>query len=102
MKIPLLFTLVVCTLLTQAAPLHAAPRKASMDEKVSKLLSTKEGSRAALHEMMQNPETKRMMAKELARDAEFRRLYAAETGSDAPHQERNPSNHPELFQRKKS
>ena len=83
-------------LLFSAMPLPAAPRGGKGD--VAAMMKDPAMARAALHAMMQDPDTKRMMARELAKDSEFRRLYATETGSNAPHQERNPSDHPELFQ----
>lgn len=80
MKIPLLFTVAVCTLLAQAAPLQAAPKeKKTMEEKMSKLMATKEGRMAALHELMSTKERKMEMAKVLKADAEFRELYGNAT-----------------------
>lgn len=91
-----------CALLTPAVSMQAAP-KAKMSEKarIAAMVKDPEMARAALHAMMQDREIKRMMARELGRDREFRALYSAEVGSGAPHQERNPSDHPELFERKK-
>ena len=93
---------IVCALLLPAAPLSAAPRGQAGDQaKLATMVRDPAMARAALHEMMKSAETKRMMARELARDREFRSLYAVEIGSGAPHQERNPSDHPELFQGRK-
>ena len=54
--------------------------------------------RLACQEMMKDRAKKRYMAQAVAHDAEAREFYSAEVGGDAPHQERNPSQHPELFQ----
>ena len=55
----------------------------------------------AVREMMKDRDKKRYMAQVMARDAEAREFYNAEIGTGAPHQERNPSDHPELFQTKR-
>lgn len=103
MKPPFVFVAFASVVLLLGVPhVQAAPAtKASGTSKVAEMVRDPEMARAALHEMMKSAETKRMMARELARDREFRRLYASEIGTGAPHQERNPSDHPELFQRKK-
>ena len=101
MKLALLPAVALCALFP-VIPTRAAPRGQAGDQaKLATMVKNPAMARVALHEMMQSPETKRMMAKELARDREFRSFYAAEIGSGAPHQERNPSDHPELFQGRK-
>ena len=80
MKIPLLFTLALCTLLAPAAPLRAAPKeKKTVEEKMAKMLSTKEGRMAALHELMSTKERKAEIAKVLKADPEFREVYGNAT-----------------------
>lgn len=80
MKIPLLFIATVCTLLTQAAPLQAAPKaKKTMEEKISKMLETKENRMMVLHELMSTKERKMEMAKVLKADPEFREVYGNTT-----------------------
>ena len=68
--------------------------------KVKAMLKDRETAHMAFDEMMKDKENKRYMAKVLAKDKEFRELYGAEIGGDAPHQERNPAQHPELFRAK--
>ena len=69
-------------------------------EKIRAMMKDHETAHMAFDEMMKDKENKRYMAKALAKDKEFRELYGSEIGSDAPHQERNPSQHPELFHSK--
>ena len=68
--------------------------------KVHAMMKDRETAHMAFDEMMKDKENKRYMAKMLAQDKDFRELYGAELGSGAPHQERNPSQHPELFHSK--
>lgn len=84
-----------------AAPPARAMEPMTKQAQVAQLMKDPETARMALHEMMKSRANKQMMAKELARDREFRSFYTAEVGTNAPHQERNPSAHPELFERRK-
>ncbi|MBE7157913.1 MAG: hypothetical protein INR62_05690 [Rhodospirillales bacterium] len=68
--------------------------------KVKAMMKDRETAHMAFDEMLKDKENKRYMAKVLAQDKEFRAFYGAEIGVDAPHQERNPSQHPELFRSK--
>ncbi len=101
MKSKLAPLIILCALLSPSISAQAAPHsKANGKSEIAAMVKDPEMARAALHEMIKSTETKRMMARELARDSEFKKLYAVEIGSGAPHQERNPSNHPELFRRR--
>ena len=89
------------TSLTLIPAAHADPAGSTKQRaEVQRMLKDKEARRMALHEMMKDTETKRMMAKELAKDKEFRDFYSDAVGNNAPHEERNPSQHPELFRAK--
>ena len=77
MKLPILFTVVVCALLAQAAP----KTEKGMGEKIAKMLDqeTKENRMMALHELMKTKERKTEIAKVLKADAEFREVYGNAT-----------------------
>ena len=79
--------------------LRAEPTE-SKRAKIHAMMKDRETAHMAFDEMMKDKENKRYMAKVLAKDKEFRELYGAELGSGAPHEERNPSQHPELFRSK--
>lgn len=85
------------TPVSQAEP----PSKADKRAQLVALLNDPELSKVACDRMMKDRDSKRYMAKSVARDNEARSFYGAEVGTSAPHQERNPSEHPELFQIKK-
>ncbi len=85
----------VLLIVGSAAALRAEP--ADKREKIKAMMKDRETAHMAFDEMMQDKENKRYMAKVLAKDKDFREFYGAETGNSAPHQERNPSQHPELF-----
>ena len=65
--------------------------------KIKAMMKDRETAHMAFDEMMKDKENKRYMARVLAKDKDFREYYGAELGSGAPHEERNPSQHPELF-----
>ena len=80
MKLPLLFTIVVCTLFAQAAPLQAAPKaKNGMGAKMAEMLQTKEGRMMAIRELMKTKERKMEMARVLKADPEFREVFGNAT-----------------------
>jgi hypothetical protein len=73
------------------------PEMAAMCQKMSA-----DDCRLMMREMLnKGRKTKVAMADELKGDREFREIFNSRVGSDAPHQERNPSAHPELFTPKK-
>ena len=76
--------------------LRAEPAE-SKRAKIHAMMKDHETAHMAFDEMMKDKENKRYMAKVLARYKEFREFYGTELGSGAPHEERNPSQHPELF-----
>ena len=93
----LLLAVLLATGLASAARAEPAePRRA----KVHDVLKNRQTAHLAFNEMTKDNENKHSMAKAFARDREFRAFYGAELGSDVPHQERNPSQHPELFRSK--
>ena len=59
--------------------------------KVRAMMKDRATAHMAFDEMIKDEENKRYMAKALAHDKEF---------ANAPHEERNPSQHPELFRAK--
>ena len=93
--------IVLCTLLSVGflSTLRAAPADDKRAQ-VRAMMKDRDTAHMAFDEMMKDKENKRYMAKVLARDKDFRTFYNAEVGNDAPHQERNPSQHPELFRSK--
>ncbi len=93
---------VLCTALLTAClspALRAEPADAKR-AKIHAMMKDREAAHMAFDEMLKDKENKRYMAKALAKDKEFREFYGAETGGDAPHEERTPSQHPELFRAK--
>ena len=68
--------------------------------KVRAMMKDRATAHMAFDEMIKDEENKRYMAKALAHDKEFAKFYGAEVGNNAPHEERNPSQHPELFRAK--
>lgn len=97
-----LLTVAPVTLRAEPATTAASTRAAKRAQICAMVREDPELSRAAFGEMMKSREKKRYTAKVMARDPEFHEFYVAEIGSGAPHQERNPSAHPELFQTKPS
>lgn len=83
--------------ITRAEPSVSTKKRAQ----IVALMQDDNASRYTFREMMKDPDKKRYMARALAHDAEARNWFNAEVGNDGPHQERNPSQHPELFQLKK-
>ena len=85
-----------------AAPTMQAqsPSKASKAAQAKLVVKDRELSRLTFEEMMKDSEKKRYMARVMAKDKEAREAFFAEVGSDAPHEERNPADHPELFHSK--
>lgn len=103
MKIPtvLLITTVASTLSLASAMRAEPPANTKKRVQVAALMQDQSACHLAVREMMKDREKKRYMAQVMARDAEAREFYGAEIGNSAPHQERNPSQHPELFQPKR-
>ncbi len=103
MKTPtvLLITLAASTLGIVPAGHAEPPARAKKRAQVAALMQDPNACQLACQEMMKDRAKKRYMAQVVAHDAEARVFYGAEVGSSAPHEERNPSDHPELFQAKR-
>lgn len=91
-----------CAVLLTASLLSVSHAEPAGDKraKIKAMMKDRETAHMAFEEMLKDKENKRYMAKVLAKDKEFREFYGAETGGDAPHEERTPSQHPELFRSK--
>ena len=102
MKTQAVLLIAIATSVLSIAPtLHAAPPvSAKKRAEISAIIQDQDASRLAFREMMKDRDKKRYMVQAIARDPEAREFYAAEVGSDAPHEERTPSQHPELFRPK--
>ena len=103
MKIPtvLLLTATTVALGLVSATRAEPPANTKKRAQVAALVQDPSACHLACQEMMKDRAMKRYMAQIVAHDAEAREFYGAEVGSNAPHQERNPSDHPELFQAKR-
>ncbi len=99
MKLPSTAIYAALLLLSLASAAWARSPEAK-GEKIRAMMKDRGTAHMAFDETLKDRENKRHVAKVLAKDKEFRELYGSEIGSDAPQQERNPSQHPELFRSK--
>lgn len=101
MKTTILLVTLAATVVSLASATGAEPSVSTKKRaEIAALMQDQDASRLAFREMMKDRDKKRYMAQVMARDVEARAYFNAEVGSGAPHQERNPSQHPELFRSK--
>ena len=95
-----LCTVLATAILTPTLRSEPAETKEAKRAKIHAMIKDRETAHMAFDEMLKDKENKRYMAKALAKDKDFRAFYNTEVGNDGPHEERTPSQHPELFRSK--
>lgn len=102
MKTQAVLLIAIATSVLSIAPTSRAEPSVSAKKRaqISAIIQDQDASRLAFREMMKDRDKKHYMVQAMAHDPEAREFFNAEVGSDAPHQERNPSQHPELFRPK--